>query len=61
VDGAPPGLTLLGIDERTAAVWDGAGWHAAGEAAVVVIAGGRTTRFEDGARVEGVPAPGGAA
>jgi cyanophycinase len=61
VDGAPPGLTLLGIDERTAAVWDGAGWHEAGEAAVVVIAGGRTARFEDGARVEGVPAPGGAA
>src|SRR5205807_4551847 len=34
VQDPPPGLTLLGLDERTAAVWNGAGWHAAGEGAV---------------------------
>jgi cyanophycinase len=53
VDG-PAGLLLLGIDERTAAVWDG-GWRA--EGAGVVTIGGR--RFAPGQPVEGLPEPGG--
>jgi cyanophycinase len=59
VDDRPAGLTLLGIDERTAAVWtaDG-GWHAAGAASVVVLGeGGETARFAHGEPVAGVPSP----
>jgi cyanophycinase len=50
-------LTLLGVDERTAAVWDGAGWHAAGEGAVTVIAGEAVSRFGAGSSCAGIPAP----
>ena len=53
----PDGLTLLGIDERTAAVWDGAGWRAAGAGSVVVIAGGETATFTPGQRCAGIPEP----
>jgi cyanophycinase-like exopeptidase len=53
----PPGLTLLGLDERTAAVWDGAGWHASGEGAVIVIHGDSTSRFTSGSPCAGIPAP----
>jgi len=56
--GAPPdGLVLLGIDERTAAVWNGTGWHAAGAGSVIVIAGGDTARFGHGEPVAGLPVP----
>jgi len=41
---APRGMTVLGIDERTAAVWDGAGWRIAGQ--------GSVTAYRDGRRVE---------
>lgn len=57
VDAAPDGLVLLGIDERTGAVWDGGGWHAAGAASVVVVAGGETVRFGHGESVTGLPRP----
>ena len=57
VDDRPDGLTLLGLDERTAAVWDGQGWHAAGAGAVTVIAGGAAVRYENGACCEGLPTP----
>lgn len=49
----PPGLVLLGLDEKTAAVWDGAGWTAHGAGAVTVD--GRASR--GGAAVQGVPDP----
>ena len=53
-----PGVTLLGIDERSAAVWDdGAGWRAMGPGAVVVIKSGRTRRFDSGSKVVGLPTP----
>jgi cyanophycinase len=58
VDAAPDGLVLLGIDERTGAVWHGGGWHAAGAGSVVVIAGGETERFGPGEPVTGLPVPG---
>jgi cyanophycinase len=57
VDTAPDGLVLLGIDERTGAVWNGGGWHAAGAGSVVVIAGGETARFGPGEAVTGLPGP----
>jgi cyanophycinase len=50
---APPGMTVLGIDERTAALVDAAGWRASGA--------GRVTAYRDGSRVElaDVPVPAG--
>ncbi|HKF74665.1 MAG TPA: Type 1 glutamine amidotransferase-like domain-containing protein [Candidatus Dormibacteraeota bacterium] len=53
----PAGLTLLGIDERTAAVWDGEGWRAAGAGAVTVLSGEQAVRCEPGQCCPGVPAP----
>jgi cyanophycinase len=52
-----PGTTLLGIDERTAAVWGEGGWRAAGPGAVTVINGSKTARFTSGAKVSGLGAP----
>jgi len=56
VDGAP-GLVVLGIDERTAAVWDGSGWRAAGAGAVTVVREGRSRVFPAGSACEGIPPP----
>lgn len=50
-------VTLLGIDERSAAVWRDGEWHAAGPGAVTVIKGERTARFESGHKITGLPAP----
>lgn len=52
-----PGVTLLGIDERSAAVWQDGTWRAMGPGAVTVIKGDRRSRFESGAVVAGLPAP----
>lgn len=52
-----PGTTLLGIDERTAAVWQDDRWTAAGRGAVTVIKGKDTTTFRSGAEIEGLPSP----
>jgi cyanophycinase len=52
-----PGVTLLGVDERSAAVWKEGTWRAAGPGAVTVIAGARRARVASGAAVEGLPAP----
>lgn len=48
---APAGMTVLGIDERTAAIWDGEAWRVAGEGSVTVYRDGRRVDFTD------VPAP----
>jgi cyanophycinase len=50
---APSGLVLLGLDEKTAAAWDGTRWTALGAGAVTVAGRG----FRGGAGVEGLPAP----
>jgi cyanophycinase len=52
-----PGVTLLGIDERSAAVWKDDGWSAAGPGAVTVIRSSKTERFDSGAKVSGLPVP----
>lgn len=52
-----PDVTLLGIDERSAAVCDHGSWRAAGPGGVTVIKAGRTTRSKSGARISGLPAP----
>jgi cyanophycinase len=54
---AAPGLDLLGVDERSAAVWDGREWRAAGPGAVTVIKGSKVTSFPSGARVSGLRVP----
>ncbi|MEA2644501.1 MAG: cyanophycinase [Chloroflexota bacterium] len=54
---AAPDLTLLGVDERSAAVWDGAAWVAAGPGAVTVISAGKVSRFISGQRVSGLRQP----
>jgi cyanophycinase len=57
LDGGEQGLVLLGLDERTAAVWDGEGWRAAGAGSVTVAAGGGVRVFGAGSRCEGIPWP----
>jgi len=52
-----PRATLLGIDERSAAVWQGGTWRAMGPGAVTVIKGKKVTRFESGREVTGLHAP----
>jgi cyanophycinase-like exopeptidase len=52
-----PDLCLLGVDERSAAVWDGDKWLAAGPGAVTVIKGTKVARFASGHEVSGVPRP----
>jgi cyanophycinase-like exopeptidase len=51
------GVTLLGVDERTAAVWRDGSWEAMGAGAVTVIVAGDRRRFEPGSTVEGLPEP----
>ena len=57
--GAPhDDVILLGLDERTAAVWtaDGA-WRAMGQGTVTVIRSGTSTAFPAGEEIDGLPAP----
>jgi cyanophycinase len=49
---------LLGIDERTAAVWHDGAWRVMGPGTVTVIRSGTTTTFGSGHAIEGVPDPG---
>jgi cyanophycinase len=50
-------VILLGIDERTAALWRPEGWTALGDGGVTVIASGRTHRFDAGEAIVGLPEP----
>jgi cyanophycinase len=50
-------VVLLGLDERTAAVWTDGAWRAMGPGAVTVVRGGERIRAE-AAPIEGVPDPG---
>ena len=54
---AVPGLTLLGVDERSAAVWTKDEWRAVGPGVVTVIKGTKTASFPSGSRISGLPAP----
>jgi cyanophycinase len=57
VDGLPEGTTVVGIDERTAAAWDGARWRALGAGAVTVVRPSGSERFEAGEDCAGIPEP----
>jgi len=50
-------LCLLGIDERSAAVWDGSKWLAASRGAVTVITRAKVKRFASGEVVLGLRRP----
>src|SRR5437660_1253781 len=52
-----PDVTLLGIDERSAAVWSDGHWRAAGPGAVTVIQGAETSRFTSGMEITGLAIP----
>jgi cyanophycinase len=54
---AAPELTLLGIDERSAAVWRDGTWRAMGPGSVTVIKGAKVGRFGSGQEVIGLRAP----
>jgi cyanophycinase len=53
----PGGVTLLGPDERTAALWRDGTWRALGDGGVTVIVGGEPVRFGSGETIEGLPQP----
>ena len=55
-----PELTLLGPDERTAAVWRDGAWSALGAGSVTVIRGDERSTFAGGEAIEGLPQPLGA-
>jgi cyanophycinase-like exopeptidase len=48
-------VVLVGVDERSAAVWRDGTWRAYGPGAVTVITGGRTVRFDPGEEIDGLP------
>jgi cyanophycinase len=52
-----PEAVLLGLDERTGAVWHGGRWTARGPGRVTVIVRDREHAFENGETVDGVPSP----
>ncbi len=54
---AAPDLTLLGVDERSAALWHEGRWRAAGPGAVTVVKGTKMARFDSGAEVKGLRQP----
>jgi hypothetical protein len=51
-------VVLLGLDERTAAVWSDGAWRALGAGGVTVVRGDARTRAEAGAPIAGLPEPG---
>jgi cyanophycinase len=50
-------VVLVGVDERSAAVWRDGVWRAFGPGGVTVITQGERSSFVRGERIEGVPAP----
>jgi hypothetical protein len=51
------GVPLVGVDERTAAVWGGGSWSVAGPGKVTVVSGGHRSRFASGELITGIPLP----
>jgi cyanophycinase len=53
----PPDAILLGLDERTAALWDGREWRVSGPGRVTVVVGRQRAVFASGEAVAELPAP----
>jgi cyanophycinase len=51
-------VVLLGVDERSAALWRDGSWRSYGPGGATVIAGGDVRRAASGATIVGLPAPG---
>jgi cyanophycinase len=51
----PPHATLIGVDERSAALWQGGVWTAVGPGSVTVIRGTTRDTFRGGAVATGIP------
>ncbi len=56
---AAPGsdTVLMGLDERTAAVWSGDAWRAMGAGGVTIVTSRDERRFDAGEAIEGIPEP----
>ena len=54
---AAPELTLVGVDERSAAVWEDGAWRAMGPGSVTVIKGKKIATFASGQEVVGLRSP----
>ena len=52
-----PGVTLLGIDERSAAVWADGEWRAAGPGTVSVIRNSAVEQLKSGMKISGLENP----
>jgi len=52
-----PEVTLLGIDERSAAVWVDGEWRAKGPGAITLIGAGTTSAFKSGLKITGLAEP----
>jgi cyanophycinase len=52
-----PGTTLLGVDERSAAVWTKDEWLACGPGSVTVIKGSKPSPHPSGSKILGLAAP----
>ena len=52
-----PGATLLGVDERSAAVWTRDEWLACGPGSVTVIKGSKSSPHSSGSKILGLAAP----
>jgi cyanophycinase len=53
-----PATTLLGVDERSAAVWTSKGeWLACGPGSVTVIKGSKVSPYPSGSKISGLNAP----
>lgn len=50
-------VLLLGLDERTAAVWRDGTWTALGDGGVTLVRGEARDRFTNGEHIEGIPDP----
>jgi len=56
--GAPADdVALVGIDERSAALWHEGGWRAYGPGAVTVLTGSHARSFPSGDEITGIPQP----
>jgi cyanophycinase len=53
----PDGAVALGVDERTAALWDGRAWRVSGPGRVTVLKGGERRVFASGEPIDGLPGP----
>jgi cyanophycinase len=51
-------VVLVGIDERSAALWEDGRWRALGAGGVTVVASGDRRRFDSGSDIAGIPPPG---